>query len=459
MPLKLCSIFVFTMFMFFTAQSQAPTIAILPPVITNLNFPLQIVNANDGTNRLYVVEKAGRIKVFQQTGLDAFTLLDTLLHETSILTNGEQGLLSMAFHPQYESNGYIFIYYVNSGGNLELARYTRSTSNSNEASPGSKVILLTINHPTNTNHNGGKIFFGSDGYLYLSTGDGGGANDTPNNAQNILVNLGKMLRINVNSPTTPPYHSAAPGNPYNSLIFATGLRNPFRWSFDRHNNDAWIGDVGQDAYEEVNHVTSMLGLNFGWRCYEGDTIKNLSGCGPIGNYTFPAYDYPTQNPAATVIGGMVYRGYIYDALKGYYLSVDYYSGKFYILKYIEISDTYEVTIQTISNPLSITDFGENEAGELYCSASSTNSVYRVKSNGLVRNTYTFTGSGLWTDAYNWLNNLPPPTTLAANDHIVISPKSDGYCSLNVVQLIPSQSYISIEPGSLFHINSNLTIQN
>jgi glucose/arabinose dehydrogenase len=407
------------------------------------------------------VQKGGVIKVYSQTS--NFTLIDTLVTETDLATANEEGLLSLAFHPQYETNGYFFIYYVNASGNLQIARYKRSDADPDEADPGSKAVVLTINHPTQSNHNGGEMHFGKDGMLYLSTGDGGGAGDTPNNAQNPNVLLGKMLRINVTTSGAPPYYTIPADNPNFgsgvSLVYSIGLRNPFRWSFDKLNGDCWIGDVGQSLWEEISHTSNLSGKNFGWRCYEGFAPYNTTQCNlPLANYSPPVHAYPNPSPGSTsIIGGNVYRGYTYQDLKGYYVSCDYYTGRWYKILYNAANNSYAKDTSQVIGTTNISDFGENEAGELFVSKLNNGNVYRVVASGPVRNTFVFTGSGLWNVASNWLNNSIPPATLSANDQIVITPKSGGYCELNVVQNVPEASYISVEPGSTFIVNNNLNI--
>ena len=236
-------------------DAQTPTIDFNPVISTDLNTPVDIVNASDNTNRLFIVsQKAATIRAYDA----AYNFLGTLVTVTDVGTSGsEEGLLSLAFHPNYETNRLFFVYYTNTDGDLELARYETKVSNVNEADPLSKTIILTISHPGQGNHNGGKLNFGTDGYLYFATGDGGGGGDPNSNAQNGNNLLGKMIRINVDHGQTDPYTSPAT-NPYTSdpsvldEIWAMGLRNPFRWSFDRANGEMWIGDVGQGSWEEIN---------------------------------------------------------------------------------------------------------------------------------------------------------------------------------------------------------------
>lgn len=337
------------------------------PVITGLNSPVDIVNAGDGTNRIFVVEQGGVIKVYNSS----YASLGTFLTVTGIVSGGEQGLLSLAFHPNYETNGFFWVYYTNAAGDLEVSRYKVSNGNANVADASSKKVVMTISHPGQANHNGAKLNFGSDGYLYFATGDGGGAGDANNNAQNGNNLLGKMLRIAVSTEeTATSYYSVPPTNPFVSNanvldeIWALGLRNPFRWSFDRANGNMWIGDVGQGLKEEINYraAAQSAGANYGWRCYEGSLPYNTSGCLTQSNYTFPVYEYDNlqgSNTPASVVGGFVYRGSTHAAMQGYYYACDVYTGNLYKINI----NTFAAAVQT-GLPTFVAGFGETEAGEL-----------------------------------------------------------------------------------------------
>ncbi|MCF6407195.1 PQQ-dependent sugar dehydrogenase [Chitinophaga filiformis] len=357
------------------SAAAAPQIALRSVITSGLSAPMQFVNAADGSKRIFIPQKAGTIRVYDS----AFNFISVFGTVSNVSTNGERGLLSMAFHPNYETNGFVYVYYTNTAGNLELARYHVNSGSPNAWNAASKVIVLTIPHPTYSNHNGGELHFGTDGYLYLSTGDGGGSGDVSNNAQNTSVLLGKILRLAVNTSATAPYYSIPPGNPFSNAVYAYGLRNPYRWSFDRATQDMWIGDVGQDSWEEINFraASATSGANYGWRCYEGNAAYNTSGCNGT-NYIFPAHAYATQNPAASITGGVVYRGATYPTLQGCYLSADFYSGVFYKIV-PNGSGGWTVTTQTLS-PTGIVDFGETESGEVYVVSNTGNSVYRVVPN-------------------------------------------------------------------------------
>lgn len=351
------------------------------PVITGLSSPMQIVHAGDGTNRLFIVQKGGSILVYDAQ----FASQGTFLTITDLVSSGEQGLLSMAFHPNYPANGLFFIYYTNTNGDLVVKRY-RVSSDMNVADPASGVVVLTIPHPGQTNHNGGEMHFGREGYLYLSTGDGGGGNDPNNNAQNPNVLLGKILRINVNTSLTAPFYSNPADNPFNGTngepneVFAVGLRNPFRWSFDRSTGDMWIGDVGQGAEEEVNHRTALttLGANYGWRCYEGNGAHITGGCADESQFHFPVHSYQTGSAAGqSVVGGVVYRGIQSPLLRGYYVGTDFYSGDLHLIGPFN-STTEEVSTTVLTSTYtSISDFGEAENGEIYAAQLSTGTIYAL----------------------------------------------------------------------------------
>ena len=345
-------------------HAQTPTVG-FNSVITGLNFPIDVVNAGDGSNRIFIVEQGGTIKVFNA----AYGSLGNYLTVSDVGFGGEQGLLSMAFHPNFETNGFFFVYYTNSAGNLEVARY-HADPLANVAEPLSKQIVITISHPTFSNHNGAKLNFGSDGYLYFATGDGGSANDPSNNAQNGNSLLGKMLRIAV-STSGAPYYTIPADNPYVSNgsvldeIYAFGLRNPFRWSFDKLTQDMWIGDVGQDAFEEINFraAGTTAGVNYGWDCFEANqTNTNASNPSCPVAYIPPVYAYAHGAGTYAVTGGIVYRGTDFPLLYGYYLATDYYTG---ILYKIRQTSPGNFTIATQTGVTRVAAFGEAEDGEAF----------------------------------------------------------------------------------------------
>jgi len=340
-----------------------------------------VTNAGDSSNRLFIVEKGGVIKIYDGNSLLATPFLNV---SNLVSKGGEQGLLSIAFHPQYKTNRYFFIYYTNIADDVTIARYQTRADSLNVADSSSGVVLLNIPKPF-ANHNGGTLAFGKDGYLYFATGDGGGAGDVNNNAQNGNSLLGKMIRINVTTSANPPYYTIPADNPFiNDItvrdeIWALGLRNPFRWSFDRLTDDIWIGDVGQSAREEVDFEpdSSKGGNNYGWHCYEGNLPYNTSGCSSQDSYKFPVFDYgrSSANGGITVVGGMVYRGNDYPFLYGYYICVDHFSSNGWLIT-PDSSNGWSVTMQS-GLPASIASFGEGENGELYA-VSLSDTLYQVK---------------------------------------------------------------------------------
>jgi len=361
-----------------------PVLTLTPVITSGLTAPVDVVNANDGTNRLFIAERGGTIKVFDA----AYNPLGTFLTVTGITAGGEQGLLSMAFHPSYASNGYFFVYYTNAAGDIELARYQVQTGNPNLADPASKTVIMTIVKTIpEASHNGGKLIFGSDGYLYFGVGDGGGTGDPDNSAQDGQTLLGKMVRIDVNSFATPPYYTIPATNPYNSAtdtlhaIYAFGLRNPWRWSFDRTTGNMWLPDVGQDEAEEVNYrvAGSTGGVNYGWRCYEGTAAYNASGCLAPASYISPIFEYGHDNTTGgfAITGGYVYRGTLFPTLAGYYICADFISHNFWLIR--PNGPGWQVTLQA-GLPGGIASFGESESGELYALALG-GTLYQIGTSG------------------------------------------------------------------------------
>ncbi len=370
-----------------TDNTVAQPVLTFTPFATGMGSALEIVNAADGSNRLFIAQRNGTIRIHDGTtllGTPFINLVDT------ILDVGEQGLLSLAFHPDYETNRYFFVWYTDKEGDLTLARYQTSAGDPNIADPNSEVVLLEIPKPGIpyfTNHNGGKIAFGTDGYLYVSTGDGGSGGDPFNHAQNGNSLLGKMLRLNANNFSTPPYYTIPADNPYVSdptvrdEIWALGLRNPWRWSWDRLTNDMWIADVGQGAWEEINFraAGTTAAVNYGWRCYEGNAAYNTTGCGPASNYVFPIFAYPHNGTTGgfSVTGGYVYRGSAYPLLSGYYVCADYVSGNVWKIR-PNGAGGWNV-FQQSGLPGNIAGFGESENGALYA-VSLGGTVYLVEAN-------------------------------------------------------------------------------
>lgn len=351
--------------------------------IAAVNRPVAITHAGDGSGRLFITLQHGEIVVHDGTQVLATPFLNVSgLLPSSCGTQGncgERGLLSVAFHPNYESNGFFYVFYTNTNGDLVIARYSIS-GNPNVANSNSALILKTIPHATHANHNGGQLQFGPDGYLYASTGDGGSGGDPDENGQNPGTLLGKILRLDVNIPS--PY--IPPGNPFGNEVWAYGLRNPWRFSFDRVTGDLFIGDVGQGCYEEVSFqsASSNGGLNYGWDEMEGrkcyDEIGGGSDCNKPPSclqFVLPiiAYSHSGSNHCA-VTGGYRYRGSLYPNLGGLYIYGDYCSG--IIWGATESGGVWTAT-ELISSGFAISTFGEDESGELYVADRAAGKIYLI----------------------------------------------------------------------------------
>ncbi len=354
----------------------------LQPVVSNLDPITSVTHAGDG--RLFLTLRPGRIVILENGAVKAQPFLD--IHNLTT-TDGERGLLSVAFHPQYAQNGFLFINYTNLQGNTVIARYQVSASSPDRADPASARILLTIQQPY-SNHNGGQLQFGPDGYLYIGMGDGGSAYDPECRAQDPSMLLGKMLRIDVDqNVTTRPYYGIPPSNPFRGPgdppdeVWASGLRNPWRFSFDRQAGDLWIGDVGQDQHEEIDFqpVSSRGGENYGWKVMEGTFCSSTDACPastpPCGStaYTLPVLEYDHESSRCAVVGGYVYRGSSIPQIQGTYVFGDLCSGE--VFAAVRSGDGF--TVRTVPGQISqLTTFGEDVNGELYA-ASLTGQLFRL----------------------------------------------------------------------------------
>jgi len=341
--------------------------AALPPVVVDqviasgLDHPVLVTHAGDGSKRLFVIEQPGQIKIVQNGSVLSTPFLDI---RSKVSYGGEQGLLGLAFHPNYKVNGYFYVDYTRSGdGATVIERYSVSPDNPDVAVAGSAFTLLVIPQPY-ANHNGGNLVFGKDGKLYIGMGDGGSSGDPQNNAQNINSLLGKLLRIDVDSAS--PYGIPS-DNPFVGIdgadeIWALGLRNPWRFSFDRQTGDMLIGDVGQSLWEEIDfQPAGVSGLNYGWRCYEGTHVYNLNPpCNGV--LTAPIAEY-SHTEGQSVTGGYVYRGMRFPSLLGIYIYADFSQGNIWALQ--RSGETWSAPTLLLDTPFAISSFGEDEAGELY----------------------------------------------------------------------------------------------
>lgn len=352
----------------------------LQRVATGLSSPLFLTAPKDDT-RLFIVERGGTIRIVRDGRLLPVPFLDIRSRTT---TDGERGLLSMAFDLQYETNGFFYLYFTDLNGDIAIERYSVLSANPDAADPSSALRIISIPHPIFSNHNGGLLNFGPDGFLYIGTGDGGSAFDPNGNAQNTSMLLGKMLRIDVSSSTADRPYSIPASNPFvtqaikHPEIWAYGLRNPWRYAFDATNNLLYIADVGQAAREEVNVVgIGQAGLNYGWSRMEGSVCTSGSSCDrqelvlPVLEY---AHDSNSDN-ACSVIGGVVYRGAAIPELQGTYLYSDLCAGWLKGFRYANGVATDRVDFGKMGAG-TILSFGEDAQRELYLLTAEGN-VYRV----------------------------------------------------------------------------------
>jgi glucose/arabinose dehydrogenase len=332
------------------------------PVVGGLQKPLGMTAPADGTGRLFVLEQAGRVQIVQNGQPLQSPYLDIVSRVGS--ASNEQGLLGLAFHPRYAENGFFYVNYTDLNGDTVIARFQVSPDDPNRADPGSEKRLLAVPQPY-PNHNGGQVAFGPDGYLYLGLGDGGSAGDPQGNGQSLDTLLGKILRIDVDS--GDPYAIPA-DNPYASgggraEIWASGLRNPWRFSFDHLTGDLYIGDVGQNQIEEIDFLASGApgGANFGWNFFEGTAA--YEGAPPPGLQVIPPVAEYTHQMGCSVTGGVVYRGSRLPAWQGIYLFGDYCSGMVWGLVW-DAQGSWQN--QILFGPIGrITSFGQDEQGEVY----------------------------------------------------------------------------------------------
>jgi len=336
---------------------------------SGLSQPLFVSSVHDGSGRLFIVEKTGRIRIYYGGHVYATPFLD--IH-TLVSQGSEQGLLGLAFSPAFKTNHHLYVNYTNLSGNTVIREYRASTTNPNVVVTSSARTILTITQPY-ANHNGGMLAFGPDGYLYIGMGDGGSAGDPGNRAQSLNTLLGKMLRIDVNHTTSTRQYAIPSTNPFVGKygldeIWEYGLRNPWRFSFDKLNGNLFIGDVGQDTWEEIDRgVRTASGAgraaNWGWHVLEGRACYSPpTGCSTAGK-AMPLAVYQHLNGRCSVTGGYVYRGSAIPALAGVYLFADYCTGEIFGVT-AGASPPLTPTLLLDTN-LAISSFGQDEAGELY----------------------------------------------------------------------------------------------
>jgi glucose/arabinose dehydrogenase len=333
---------------------------ILTRIPGSYSQPLYVTAAPGDTSRLFIVEKTGTIRIVK----DGAVLQEPFLDISALVSRGsEQGLLSMAFHPRYASNGRFYVNYTNTSGDTRVVRYRVSGADPDRATPSSARVLLRVDQPY-SHHNGGQLPFGPDGRLWVGMGDGGSSGDPQRRAQDSRSRLGKMLRVNVGT------------SPARVSVYAKGLRNPWRFSFDRATGALWIGDVGQNAWEEIDYLRPgrRAGANFGWNAYEGTHVYNAAVAARLSrsSLTWPVSQY-SHSVGYSVTGGYVYRGTAVPSLRGFYVFADF-SGRVWA-KRGPGGNRY--TLPGADRQIGqIASFGEDASGELYV-ASLAGSVYRI----------------------------------------------------------------------------------
>jgi glucose/arabinose dehydrogenase len=354
-------------------QYKTPKIA-LTEVASGLKEPVGIFGIpKTDDKRLFVIEQAGAIRTIEGKKLDSTPFLDI---KSKVLSGGEMGLLGLAFHPKVAENNYFYVNYIDKSQNTVVARYSLK-SGGDVADPGSEKVLLKIKQPY-ANHNGGNMAFGPDGFLYIGMGDGGRAGDPDNRAQDKNDLLGKMLRLNVDggalysSPESNPFVGGG-GKPE---IWALGLRNPWRFSFDSKTGDLYIADVGQGEYEEISFqaANSRGGENYGWRCYEGSHPYKTDGCAAASSFVAPIIQYDHSQDRCSVTGGYVYRGSQFPALAGKYFYGDFCGGQLY---YAEQASGAWSPVTALDTEYRVSTFGQDNSGELYLADYDSGAIYQL----------------------------------------------------------------------------------
>ena len=373
-----------TSYLDLNAQTPTPVQVSIQQMASGLSQPVGVYDCNDG--RMFVLEKdAADIEILDANWQPVGKFLDL----TGIVsTGGERGLLGMAFHPDYQNNGYFYVNYTNSAGDTQVSRYTVS-GNPNVADPNSALPLLTIDQPYG-NHNGGHIVFGPDGYLYIGMGDGGSGNDPLNSGQTPTTLLGKMLRIDVDNPQNGENYGIPNDNPFVGAqdtlpeIWALGLRNPWKFSFDSQTGELWIGDVGQNAWEELNLVPAGVGgQNYGWRCYEANHVNpNVAPCNDLdpATLTFPIYEFDQDvYQFCSITAGVRYRGTEYPGLQEHFVFADYCNGRLYSL-YQDQNGNWDDMIIRNSPTFGIVMFYENDLGQVFYAHINNGAIYKITEN-------------------------------------------------------------------------------
>jgi glucose/arabinose dehydrogenase len=345
-----------------------------------LSSPVAISPPYDGSGRMFVAEQGGRVRVVDRRGRVLTAPLLDLTDRAS--SGGERGVLGLAPHPAYRTNGHLFVFYTSLLGDLRVSRFTAAPG-ANTIDRGTELVILEIPHRENSNHNGGQLVFGRDGFLYVATGDGGGGGDPAGNAQDLGSLLGKILRIDVNASSPSQRYRIPAGNPFagragaRAEIWHYGLRNPWRFSFDPSNMDMWVADVGQNEWEEINPIAARHpGRNLGWDCMEGTerTSFGTSSCATTTYFHRPFWQYDHRNNRCAIVGGHIYRGSAQPLLAGTYVYGDFCSGEIWGLG--KNSRGQWVSAVQIEHSGNITTFGVDDRREIYV-ADTSGTIYRL----------------------------------------------------------------------------------
>ncbi len=381
--------------------AQTPRLQ-LEQVVTGFFRPVDV--AARSASEFLVAQTDGQIRLVKQDVIQTTPFLDL---RAVVWDTGWDGIFGITLHPDYATNGYLYVHYARQNDHASVfARYTRSLTNPDLADPASAVIIFTVLYP-NPGHRSGRIGFGPDGYLYITTGDSaagvhGSLGDPDKLAQNLQAPYGKLFRIDVNHgdpyaiPPTNPFADPTDGVP--DELYALGLRNPWRWSFDRQTGDFWLGDVGQDGWEELNFTAANLPVpqNYGWPCFEG-THAYQTDCSATNTYHTPLLDYAgyTTGSAASITGGFVYRGRAYPDLWGWYVYGDFSRGTYWTLKR-EPTGTYRNVVQSVAGATRPVSFGEGTDGELYVLSFNDGTLYHLISPGVAS-----VQTGDWLNPATW----------------------------------------------------------
>lgn len=369
------TLILFPIILFINIQAQLNYIDAFPNL--SFDYPVDIQHAGDGTNRLFVVEQEGRILVFENdAGVGNTEIFLDISNQ--VLFGGEQGLLGLAFHPNFEQNGYFYVdYTADNPRRTVISRFTADPSNPNTVDPESELIILEVDQPYG-NHNGGQISFGPDGYLYIAFGDGGSGGDPQGNGQNLSTILGSIIRIDVDNTGSEMNYGIPEDNPfagntegYREEIYAYGLRNPWRFSFDPETELLWAADVGQNEYEEINIIEK--GNNYGWNIMEGlHCFEPSTGCDTSG-LTMPVWEYD-HGDGQSVTGGFVYRGSSAQEISGDYIYADFVSGRIWAFAFFG-NPANRLLFNT---DLQISTFGVDQNQELYFASFSDGKIYKFQ---------------------------------------------------------------------------------